>query len=124
MEQVISNFPPNVVPLHFPYKGGVHIFQPEQIIRLEADSNYTHIYLTDKKHILMATVLRDYESILKPFGFIRTHRSHLVNSTHVREIQMDGVLKMQDESCVQISRRNKTIIHRLFNSNFQNIKNA
>ncbi len=124
MEQANSNFPSKVAAIYFPYTGGVHIFQPEQIIRVQAESNYTHIYLMDQTHILMATVLRSYESILRPFGFIRTHRSHLVNKTHIREIQANGIMRMKDESCVEISRRKKTTIHRLFKSNFQTIENA
>jgi two-component system LytT family response regulator len=124
MEQTNSKFISKVEQIHFPYKGGVHKFQPEQIIRLQADSNYTHIYLIDQKHILMATVLRTYESILRPFGFIRTHRSHLVNKSHVKEIQPGGTLMMQDESCVEISRRKKASINKLFESNFQTLEIA
>jgi two-component system LytT family response regulator len=88
----------------FPYKGGIHFFKPEQIIRLEADSNYTYIHLKGQKPILMAKVLAAYEVLLQPFGFIRTHRSHLVNKQHIMHVDQQGVIVMDDESTAVISR--------------------
>jgi len=94
-------------PLEFPFKGGIHSFQPDQIIRLEADSNYTFIHVRDHKPILMAKVLSAYESMLSPFGFIRTHRSHLVNSMYICTVDDDGHIIMADNSIAGLSRRKR-----------------
>ena len=94
----------------FPYKGGTHFIHPDQIIRLEADSNYTYIHLQDHKPILMAKVLADYESLLEPFGFIRTHRSHLINRIHVSRVDTKGSIIMDDESTAEISRRKRKLV--------------
>ena len=91
----------------FPYKGGTYFFKPDQIIRLEADSNYTYIHLKGQKPILMAKVLAAYETLLQPFGFIRTHRSHLVNKHHILHIDHQGQIVMDDESKAEISRRKR-----------------
>lgn len=93
--------------LKFPTKGGTHRFQPDQIIRLEAESNYTFIHFRNHKPILMAKVLSAYESILSPFGFIRTHRSHLVNSMYIRTVDRNGHITMADNSIVCFSRRKR-----------------
>lgn len=93
-------------PVVFPYKGGAYLFRPEQIIRLQSESNYTYIYTTDHKPILMAKVLTAYEALLLPFGFVRTHRSHLINRTHVADIQRDVII-MDDRSVAEISRRKR-----------------
>jgi two-component system LytT family response regulator len=83
------------------------LFSPEQIIRLEAFSNYTYIYFTDHSPILMAKVLSDYEELLGPYGFIRTHKSHLVNRNYIAEYDRSGVLRMTDDSKAMVSRRKK-----------------
>jgi two-component system LytT family response regulator len=101
--------------LIFPYKGGYYRFTPEQIIRLESDSNYTYIHTTGRKPILMATVLGVYERMLQPFGFIRTHRSHLINAKHISGIHPAGDITMNDSSTVEISRRKRKDVVRYLN---------
>ena len=83
------------------------IVQPDQIIRLEARNNYTCIYFTDHTPILMAKVLRIYDEMLRPFGFLRTHRSHLVNLKYVEELSQKKTIRMKDSSIVEISRSKK-----------------
>ena len=77
---------------------------PEQIIRFEASSNYTYVYFTDRPPLLIAKVLRRYDEILRPYGFIRTHRSHLVNKQHIVQLDQSWILHMKDASCAGISR--------------------
>lgn len=95
------------VRVSFPCKGGTHFFQPDQIIRLEADSNYANIFFNNHKLILMAKVLRDYQKLLEPFGFIRAHRSHLINRQHISEVDIKGDIIMDDQSKAGISRRKR-----------------
>ena len=97
----------NYTRVFFPYRGGSHSFLPEQIIRLEADSNYTYIFFNNHKPILMAKVLRNYQRLLEPFGFIRTHRSHLINRQHVVALDINGDIVMDDHSKAGISRRKR-----------------
>jgi two-component system, LytTR family, response regulator len=84
---------------------GTHFFHTHEIIRLEAESNYTKIFFSNKKNMLASRTLRDYEEILTSHGFIRTHKSHLVNKEHVVNYMSDGLLTMTDDSRVEISRR-------------------
>jgi two-component system LytT family response regulator len=99
--------------LQFPYKGGTYSFHPAEIIRLEAESNYTYIHLKDHKTILMAKVLRFYGDLLEPFGFIRIHKSHLVNPTYITGVSERGEVLMLDKTIAVISRRKrKTILNK------------
>jgi two-component system, LytTR family, response regulator len=84
---------------------GIHFFLTYQIVRLEAQSNYTKIFFLDNKSILASKTLKDYEEILTTHGFIRTHKSHLVNPLHIINYMSDGLLTMADQSKVEISRR-------------------
>src|SRR5215212_8960755 len=86
---------------------GCFFFNTEEIIRLEASSNYTNIFFTNRKKLLTARILKDYETILEPFGFLRTHRSHLVNRKYIRFVDGKGNITMQDTSVAEISRRKK-----------------
>lgn len=105
-ENLISTAAPTPK-ISFPFKGGIYLFSPSDIIRLKADSNYTYIHVRDHKPILMAKVLSAYESILEPFGFIRIHRSHIINPEYVQQISSKGEVIMQDQSRAEVSRRKR-----------------
>lgn len=92
----------------------IHHVPVTQIIRLEADSNYTYIYLVNHKKLIMAKVLSAYETLLAPLGFIRVHRSHLVNPLYVQTMRMTGEVVMADDSRVEVSRRKKKMVKNLF----------
>jgi two-component system LytT family response regulator len=89
---------------------GHYFFLPEEIIRLEACSNYTKIYFSNKTKMISAKVLKRFETMLEPFGFVRTHRTHLVNRHHILCITPDGKLIMKDASVAGISRRMKSAV--------------
>lgn len=86
---------------------GHFFFSPDEIIRLEASSNYTNIYLRNKKKMLTAKVLKEYALLLEPLGFVRTHRKHLVNRQYILCVTADGNIIMRDTSVAGISRRMK-----------------
>ncbi len=88
-------------------------FQPEEIVRLEADSNYTTFHFTDRKKIITSKVLKQYVALLEPMGFVRTHRSHLVNRKYIQEIAKNGDIIMKDTSVANISRRMKSKVLQL-----------
>lgn len=87
-----------------------------QIVRLEAHSNYTKVYFTEHPPVLMAKVLRAYDALLSPCGFIRPHRSHLVNPIFVSEVDAQGKIQMSDDTLVDVSRRKKQLITRIFSN--------
>jgi len=80
-----------------------------QIIRLEADSNYTRIFLEGKKEYLVCKTLKEYQEILELHHFLRTHQSHLINCLKIAAyIKTDGgYISMIDGSSVPISRQKR-----------------
>lgn len=93
--------------LALPTTQGTFFYKPEEIIRLEGESNYTKFFFTSHTSLLTSKTLKDYEELLLNHGFIRTHKSHLINSLHVTNYTSDGMLTMTDHSKVEISRRRK-----------------
>lgn len=89
---------------------GYFFFIADEIIRLEACSNYTNIYFTNKKKILTSKVLKEFAAVLEPMGFVRTHRTHLVNKKHIAFVSNSGDIVMKDESTAEISRRMKSSV--------------
>lgn len=87
---------------------GRYFISPEEIVRLEASSNYTRIFFTNKTKIISAKVLKEFVEMLMPFGFIRTHRTHLVNRQHILCVTPEGNIIMKDASVAEISRRMKS----------------
>lgn len=79
----------------------------DEIIRLQAESNYTHIFLTGNKLFVSAKTLKEYDETLKGHRFIRVHKSHLVNPVHIEGYDRLGLLQMSDGSKVEVARRRK-----------------
>jgi len=92
-------------------KESLELVAPAEILYCESDSNYTMVYLSDGRKKLISRTLRDFEEMLTPFHFYRTHNSFLVNMNEVREyVKTDGgyiVLKNKQKIPVSKSKREK-----------------
>lgn len=93
--------------LAIPTKEGVHFFQPAEIIRLEALGSYTQIHQTGGKRFMASKGLGEYAELLEEYGFIRTHKSHMVNRLFISFLDHDGFLVLRDNSRIEVSRRRK-----------------
>lgn len=85
--------------------GRTHTVAPSEITWCQADDNYTALHLADERRLMSARTLKDYDEMLSPFGFIRVHKSALVNRRHVEGIDGDGRVRMRNGARVDISRR-------------------
>ena len=66
----------------------VIVLRPEEIDFVEACGDYVRLRAGQESHLLRGT-LTDMEQRLKPSGFVRIHRSRLVNWQRVREFIAD-----------------------------------
>jgi len=86
---------------------GFEIIMLKDIVRLESDGHYVSFHITDKKTILVAATLKNYEDIL-PANFFRIHNSHIVNMNYVVRIaSKDNHVTMNDGTELELSRRKK-----------------
>ncbi len=83
----------------------VHVVDLENIIRCEADRNYTSFYLAEGKKILVSRTLKDYETLLTGHNFLRIQQSHLINLNYVDRYDKGngGSVVMRDGSEVPLS---------------------
>lgn len=84
--------------------------QIDEIIRLQAESNYTHIFLKENKVFISAKTLKEYDEMLEGQRFLRVHKSHLVNPAHIQAYDRQGILLMSDNSKVEVARRKKEFL--------------
>jgi two-component system, LytTR family, response regulator len=62
-----------------------------QITYCQGDSNYTHVKVWDQPALLVAKTLKEFDELLTPHRFFRTHQSWLVNLDEVVSfIRSDG----------------------------------
>lgn len=94
---------------------GMEFIRIKNIIHIESSSNYSKIFLTDGKNILVTKLLKDFEDILMPYKFYRVHNSHLINLSYIKKyIRGDGgQVVMQDETYIDVARRKKEEFLRL-----------
>lgn len=88
-----------------PLMEGFEVIQVKDIIRCQANDNFTDFYLTTGSKTLICRTLKFYESILIDFDFLRVHKSHLINLQHVKKYLKGkgGQLIMADDSIVDVS---------------------
>lgn len=103
-----------------PTAEGFELIPYELLIRCEAEDNYTHLYLKDKRKLIACRTLKEMEEHLAEFSiFTRVHHSYMVNLNEiVKYVRGEGgYLVMSDGATVSVSRSRKEALIRLFERN-------
>jgi len=92
-----------------PSQDAIQFVQLEDIVYLEADSNYTSIHLQDVSRIFVAKTLKEFEELLPTTHFVRIHHSYIININHMRKyLKGDGgQVLMSNGITIDVSRRKK-----------------
>ena len=100
-----------------PTAEGFELIPADQVVRCEADDNYTHLFLKSKTKVTACRTLKEVEEQLHDFTFfVRVHHSHVVNLNEVTKYIRGegGYLIMSDNSSVNVSRSRKEALLKLF----------
>lgn len=83
---------------------GVLFIKIAEIIRVEANSNYTTFYLTNRPKIIVSKTLKEYEPILTAQHFFRISRSCIVNLEYITELRKadGGSVLLQDGTEIDV----------------------
>lgn len=68
-------------------KGRIVFVDPNDVVAVQAEGNYVLLQQRDTGSYLLRESISVMADKLRPYGFIRIHRSVLVNSSYVEEIQ-------------------------------------
>ena len=95
--------------LAIPTLEGLFFYDINDVVHLEANSNYTNIHFSNKTKIIASKTLKEFEELLPEEIFFRTHHSHLINLNYIkRYIKGDGgQIELQNGVYVDVSRRKK-----------------
>ena len=82
----------------------------QDIVNCESDKNYTTFNFINAPKLVVSTNLKEYETLLAPYGFFRTHKSLLINMAYFDHfIKADGGNKvvMNNKLTLPLSVRKK-----------------
>ncbi|MEP3346804.1 MAG: MHYT domain-containing protein [Litoreibacter sp.] len=77
--------------------GATQFIDPKQVAFVRAEGHYTHVYMQDTKHFCAWPIAEASKRLLKA-GFLKTHRSYLVNPAqvlHFERTKDNGVCRFE-----------------------------
>lgn len=88
---------------------GIYFVNIKDIVRFEAEDNYTHIMLKDGNKITASKTIKSYEDMLGEMNFYRVHKRHVINMNYMKKfVKGDGgYLVMDDDMRIEVSRRRR-----------------
>ena len=104
--KAIENERDDFTRLAVPTKEGVEFVQMDDILRLQADGNYTFIYLKNGVRLYTSKTLKFFEQLLPTSKFYRPHQSHMICIAGMQKyVKMDGgYIVMSDGAKISVSR--------------------
>jgi len=94
----------NITKITLSDSNGYQIIEMSNILYLIGEDNYTTFYMHDETKKLVSKTLKNYEEILEPHGFMRIHKSSLVNLKQIKEVKPLEVI-MSNGQIITVSRR-------------------
>ena len=95
--------------LALPTQNGVQLIKVNDIIRIEADGNYSMIFIKNQKPIMVSKSLKIVGDWLDGLRFYRIHHSHIVNLDYIQQYIKGegGIVVLEDGTELEVSRRKK-----------------
>lgn len=90
---------------------GFQVVELDDILYAESTGNYTNLYFSNQQMICTSKPMHEYEELLEDSGFIRIHKSLLVNLLHVKEYIRGegGSVILSNNKEIEVSRRKKDL---------------
>jgi DNA-binding LytR/AlgR family response regulator len=70
---------------------------PEEVQFIKSDLEYTEIHISEKKYISSDSLVH-WEGVLKNFGFIRVHKSFLLNADKIARVSGSQIFLKSGQS--------------------------
>lgn len=92
-----------------PLQDGFEVVSMHDIIHCEAHDNFTDFYFVSKQKMMICRTLKFYEELLTDSGFLRIHKSHLINLDHVVKYTRGkgGQVTMSNNTVIDVSPNKK-----------------
>lgn len=112
LNNLFSNLerPKNLQKLVLKTQDKIYSVNIQDIVNCEADKNYTTFNFVNAPKLVVSTNLKEYETLLGPYNFFRTHKSHLINMAYFDHfVKSDGgnTIVMKNKTSIPLSVRKK-----------------
>lgn len=103
---------PQKMRLCIPSLKGFQVIELDDILYAESSGNYTNLYFANKQMVCTSKPMHEYEQLLEDAGFVRIHKSILVNLLHVKEYLRGegGSVILSNGKEVEVARRKKDVL--------------
>lgn len=109
-EEVLFKFPEaNFREATLNLGANLYKFRPFEVVRIQAVGSYTRIVLEGNKFLFFSCNIKKIENSLSGWGFVKIHRSHIINVLHIKEFHSIGksFVILNDGTKIQIPRRKR-----------------
>ncbi len=99
-----------------PLQDGFEVVNVRDVIHCEACDNFTNFYFLNKRKMMICRTLKYYEELLQDLGFLRVHKSHLININQVVKYTRGkgGQVTMSDKTIIDVSPNKKDDFLKVF----------
>lgn len=87
----------------------IYVIPIYEVVALSSDRNYTRFYFLERPPIIVSKTLKEFGDILANFGFMRVHRSHMINLKYIERFEKTdgGYAVMRGGLKIEVSHRKK-----------------
>ncbi|MDQ3190734.1 MAG: LytTR family DNA-binding domain-containing protein, partial [Bacteroidota bacterium] len=105
----ISNNPKEFNKIALPAMDGYTFVKIAEIVNLEAEGNYTNVFMLNNEKLLVSKTMKWFGELLPQETFYRCHKSHIVNLNLIKKFtKADGnQLLLENGRIIDVSERNK-----------------
>jgi two-component system LytT family response regulator len=98
--------------LCIPFSRGFEVVDIQNIIYVEANSNYSNFHFTNRSMVCASKPVHEYATLLEDCNFVRVHKSYVVNLNHILQYIKGegGNVVMTGGKEIEVSRRKKEIL--------------
>ena len=120
-EAILANFGnsfPELKKIVLKTSDRIYLVNIKDIIRCEAENNYTNFFLNNGTKIMVSKTIKTYETLLANNEFMRVHQSHLVNLNYIQHFDKPdgGMLVLSDNSSIPVSHQKRGMLLEYFSS--------
>lgn len=96
----------------------IHVINISDIYFCKSDNSYTTFHFEGNEKIIVSKSIKDYEILLREYGFFRPHRSYLANLNHIKKVDKTdhGFIIMKNKKEIPVSTRQKKSLLNLLDS--------
>lgn len=98
----------SITKIAVPSQNGITFIDLNEIVFVEASSNYSSLKLIDGRKMVISKTLKDVQDVLELQYFLRIHRQYIINLNHVKFFNRnEGLLTMTTGDSLPVSRNHK-----------------